>query len=377
MRNCLLILLELILAFNTAAEEEQSKKEQPLKLAAELADGSRIVGLPEITSIRVRTSFADLNIPLKLVQDLSFDGGKETCVINLNNGDTVTGTLNLKSFGLGTLFGQVTVPLTALKNFSVFSGEKDAGLILYYNFDDDRDGKVSDRSGRGHQGIISGNVLYEKSFKGKAARFTAPNSYIMCPDKELNLNGWKHVTVSAWVCFRAFTSYSCVVSRGEVTGERSGGIAMFAGGPIGAKWRNNVFRIIDGDQAVDASGSGFDREKGGHPTPGRWYHMAGTYDGKKIALYIDGELAASRDVPNPERGITDSPETKLVIGTDGMQSRIISWTDVYFGGLIDEIRMYNRTLSKEQIRALYKESSNAANTSSSSSPPPDEPRAIE
>ncbi len=361
-----------VFLFNSViADEEVARKNQPLKLAADLVDGSRVLGLPAVTSVNVRTSFADINLQLKAIQDLSFNKDRESCVINLQNGDTVTGSLNLKSLVLNTLFGQISVPVPALRSFTVLSGETGAGLILYYSFDNDRDGKVRDNSGYGHHGVVSGNVLYEKSFKGNAVCFTAKDSFVMCPDKELNVNGWKQVTVSIWVLFNRFTTYGCVVSRGEVTGERAGGIWLFAGGTSGGAWYPSLFRILNEDGGIDLKGTGFEKGGDGYPVLGKWYHMAGTYDGKNVSLYVNGELNASLEAPKQGAGIKDIPATKLVIGTDGMQSRITAWTDVYFDGRVDEVRIYNRALAKEEIRALYKaDSAMADKTYDNSSPAP-------
>lgn len=336
---------------------EKGTENQPLKLAVDLVDGSHVIGVPSVTSLDVRTPFADMNLPLKIVQEITFGGEEGKARITLQNGDALSASLNAKSLGLNTLFGAVDVPLSIVKGLYAASGDAAPGLVLYYTFDKDRDGKVIDQGGRGFNGTISGNVLYEKSFKGKAARFTAKNSYIVCEAKELNMNGWRQVTVSAWVLFRKLTTYACVLSRGAVTEDRVNGVTLFAGGTYGGSWYHNMFRVLKGEKAEDVYGVRF---QGTYPKLGKWYHMAGTYDGKNLCLYVDGELDASREVPDDELGISDNPANKLVIGTEGAQSRINSWEDMYVDGLVDEVRVYNRCLSREEIKGLYKDCSSMA-----------------
>lgn len=330
---------------------EAGKEDQPLKLAVDLEDGSHLIGVPAATSLSIRTPFADMAIPFKRIQAISLGAKDGNAILTLQNGDVLTGSPDARSLNVTTLFGAVEVPLSMVKGLSVVSGEAGAGLLLYYTFDQDRDGKVMDQSGHGFNGTVAGNVLYEPSFKGKAARFTAPNSYIVCEARELNMAGWRQATVCAWVQFRQFTTYGCVMSRGSVTDEQNGGLSFFAGGVYGGKWQHTLLRLMDKGNAVDANGTRF---QSAQPELGKWYHMAGTYDGRKLTLYIDGEPDAGVETPKGMEGITDSPATRLVIGTDGMRSRITSWTDVFLNGLVDEVRVYNRCLGAEEIRRLFR-----------------------
>ena len=72
----------------------------------------------------------------------------------------------------------------------------------------------------------------------------------------------------------------------------------------------------------------------------RWHHLAMTYDGADLKSYLDGRLVASKRVATkrvPGR-------TPLHVGRrqDGFN---------YFKGIIDEVRLYGRALSAEELRA--------------------------
>src|SRR5207248_324381 len=70
-----------------------------------------------------------------------------------------------------------------------------------------------------------------------------------------------------------------------------------------------------------------------------WTHLATTYDGSTLCLYVNGTQAASRSVGGPISGST-SP---LRIGGNNV------WGE-YFNGVLDEVRVYNRALSQAEIQ---------------------------
>jgi hypothetical protein len=80
--------------------------------------------------------------------------------------------------------------------------------------------------------------------------------------------------------------------------------------------------------------------------PGQWYHVAVTNVGNLATLYLDGTVVGSKSVP-----IETPAGTQFYIG------RIPgSLGDVRrLNGLVDEVSIYNRALSAEEIRAnMYK-----------------------
>jgi len=71
-----------------------------------------------------------------------------------------------------------------------------------------------------------------------------------------------------------------------------------------------------------------------------WSHLAATYDGTTLRLYVNGALAGSRAVASPL--ITSTGV--LRIGGNNV------WGE-WFAGLIDEVRLYNKALSATEIQA--------------------------
>ena len=76
--------------------------------------------------------------------------------------------------------------------------------------------------------------------------------------------------------------------------------------------------------------------------------MAGTYDNNSVKFYLNGELKDTLDDPNAW-GITLSQDTNdLGIGKQPEEN------DNQFEGIIDEVRLYDRALSDEEVEALYR-----------------------
>ncbi len=82
---------------------------------------------------------------------------------------------------------------------------------------------------------------------------------------------------------------------------------------------------------------------------GKWYHIAGTYDGTNVEMYIDGEpesvkgaLSADKAAWKPEWG------GKVAVG----QVLQLKYGPEAFTGGIDEVVLLSRALAQEEIRQL-------------------------
>jgi hypothetical protein len=80
------------------------------------------------------------------------------------------------------------------------------------------------------------------------------------------------------------------------------------------------------------------------PTPvevGKWHHVAATYDGRMMRVYVDGEEAASL----PRDGAINPSGANLCIGSYAPGN-----ARAFFQGVLDEVRIYNRALTPAEIR---------------------------
>lgn len=77
-----------------------------------------------------------------------------------------------------------------------------------------------------------------------------------------------------------------------------------------------------------------------------WHHLAATYDGQSINLYVDGQLDASSSTSEAVNELTDL----VYIG-----SRSDNPTGRYWDGLIDEVRIYSFAMDEKTIELLYEQ----------------------
>jgi hypothetical protein len=75
-----------------------------------------------------------------------------------------------------------------------------------------------------------------------------------------------------------------------------------------------------------------------------WHHVAGVHTGDfgKMRVYIDGRIVAKKNFSGP---VTKAPDTLVDIGGDRLSNN-------WFNGSVDEVRVYNRSLSKEEVQRL-------------------------
>ncbi|MBW8041858.1 MAG: hypothetical protein FVQ85_17920 [Planctomycetes bacterium] len=80
---------------------------------------------------------------------------------------------------------------------------------------------------------------------------------------------------------------------------------------------------------------------------GDWSHVTAVYDNMDMKIYLDGELEGMGTFV----GKTDvrAPDKNLAIGARSFDSVI----DQHFTGIIDDVRIYDRVLSAEEIEKLY------------------------
>lgn len=141
-------------------------------------------------------------------------------------------------------------------------------------------------------------------------------------------------SLSAWIKVDAFdTDWQTAVSRGDDSWR------------IARTYRDNDNRNA---MAFHVSGTVTNPNNGPSGTisvnDGNWHHVAGTYDGKVIRLYIDGVL----DVTQPAIGPVNLSSNPIVLGGQIHNNEVRR----LWKGLLDDVRVYNYGLSEAEVLAL-------------------------
>jgi phosphatidylserine/phosphatidylglycerophosphate/cardiolipin synthase-like enzyme len=172
--------------------------------------------------------------------------------------------------------------------------------------------------------------------------FTANGSnYVNIPDRqELRL---QQFSVSAW--FRTTINNNdkaaIIVNKGGFGIDGSNVPDMSYGIWIGCN--SNKGKVQAGFE--DANGRDYFVTSPNTYNDGNWHYVVVTYDGSVLRLYVDGQQVASLNTNN---AIPDYNWDKpLVIGKNSLDD------SRYFIGDIDEVRVYNRALSAQEVSDAY------------------------
>jgi hypothetical protein len=206
------------------------------------------------------------------------------------------------------------------------------GLIAYYPFN----GNAIDESNNGNDGTVSGAVLTTDRFGNlsKAYDFDGINDRIFIASSNYP-TGNVTISYSAWMYREESYNYT-------------GDFIIDVGDP-GAKNRRSSFSITTKQNwpyyCVQDNDISFNEYQIQNQ---KWYHLVLVKNGIEVTLYIDGEHIATKSIQEGQN-ITN---TRYAIGSnaDG------SWRGgEWFHGKLDDIRIYNRPLSEQEVITLYNE----------------------
>ncbi|MEK3947155.1 GH32 C-terminal domain-containing protein [Paenibacillus sp. FSL H7-0703] len=95
----------------------------------------------------------------------------------------------------------------------------------------------------------------------------------------------------------------------------------------------------------------------GHELPkNEWSYVNAVFDGNQgeIKLYLNGSEIASAAVPRGSR-LAEAADTDLLIGKNNHSSLLAEVFSLHmFSGIVDELKIYNRALSAEEVAASYR-----------------------
>jgi len=198
--------------------------------------------------------------------------------------------------------------------------------VLRLPFEDPPQEITYDRSGYGNDGTIYGAARVIGRGRN-ALKFDGVDDYVEV-SHSASLNATSAVTVGSWIKWISGTG--AILSKGDYPNENYYFLVL-SDGTLLLMGKIGVYRT---DLAASAAGE----------IPSDvWVHVVGKYDGSKGYLYKDGKLIKEQ-TPVRTGDLTTNTQA-LCIGRRGA-------TGVYFNGIIDEVRIYNRALSQPEIKRL-------------------------
>ena len=197
------------------------------------------------------------------------------------------------------------------------------GLVAGYGFEEPSGSTVSDVSGGASDGVLSGAVRVASARFGRGLAFDGIDDWVTVPDAS-GLDLTSAMTLEAWVYPSTVSGWRTVLLKEQPSDLI---YALYAGQGT-QPWGAHVFTTDDLWQTAPAK----------LPT-NAWSHLAATYDGTMMRLFVNGSQVASRALSGPIRVSSGV----LRLGGNAI------WGE-WFKGTLDEVRIYNRALTAGEIQ---------------------------
>jgi fibronectin type 3 domain-containing protein len=218
-----------------------------------------------------------------------------------------------RKWAVGLVAAALLVPATAKADTS--------GLVAAYGFEEASGTAVLDGSGNANTGTLAGPTRSASGRFGAALSFDGVNDVVNVPDAT-SLDATTALTLEAWVNPTAATNWRTVILKEQPAGMAYG---LYA----------------NTDTNRPSAHAYTSAEYGPAPVAtGAWTHLAATYDGAALRLYVNGTQVSSRSLS----GAITISSGALRIGGNAI------WGE-YFAGRIDEVRIYRRTLAPAEVQA--------------------------
>ncbi|MBW2990494.1 right-handed parallel beta-helix repeat-containing protein [Candidatus Woesearchaeota archaeon] len=281
------------------------------------------MGIIEGDLIKVGTN------PLNRITDVDYSTNTITLEqsITWNNGDAVTYPYYGTAPDIGAIEYNETIP---------------TGEVSYWAFE----GNLDDAwPGSNNGGTLESGATYSTGMCGQGVKLDGVGAYVQIPENDNLDMRTNNFTIALWVN----TSDTSLLEVLLIKEESMGSYRL-------RKRTNGVFRvdINDGVNSVTSTndGTAFD--------DGEWHHLAVVFDRSAgtMTRYLDGSVNGS---------INDISSVGDIDNNDGMEIGSDDGSDNFLTGTIDEVKIYNRTLSAIEIQQMYQ---NDVDTCVPPPPPP-------
>jgi hypothetical protein len=200
------------------------------------------------------------------------------------------------------------------------------GLVSWWS----AEGNARDAVAR-NNGTLQGRATFSPGMVGQAFNFNPASGTVLVPDSP-SLRLTNQLTIEGWINTRGTNTDYGIVSK--------------VGGAAG----NNGYQFgLSGNKLLgqfNSPGQSWPSSRIMYALPialGVWHHVAWTYDQSAMKLYFNGQPVATNVIG--ARPIVASRSSLRISGDDN--------NHVYFDGLIDEVAIYDRALSAEEIAGIY------------------------
>ncbi|MEK6794437.1 MAG: LamG domain-containing protein [Spirochaetota bacterium] len=214
----------------------------------------------------------------------------------------------------------------------LLSAQTEEGLLAYWSFDE-AEGQTAKDAGPWKMAGAVKNAVRVEGKKGSALKFNGKDAVVDMGNKE-PLNVISDLTIEFWMKASAAGNdgnpYSGVITKFEPVAPNGEGydIIVHKDGQLRA--------CVRGPGRIDTG------PRGAKVLDGAWHHIVVTATKLSVSLYIDGALSGGTATGSWESSPSKMP---FLIGA---RSGVAN-----FNGLLDEVRLYSRALTADEVKARY------------------------
>ena len=217
------------------------------------------------------------------------------------------------------------------------AGVWDDNFKMVQHMRDNSTSTILDSTSNANNGVkTAGNEPIENTGKiGRAQSFDGANDYVQVSDSS-SLDITAAITVEGWIKLASFSQPSTVAGKWrDLSGVGLRGYLL----AVGTDGKPRFYISTNGANYPAAIGSTA-------LLLNTWYHLAGTYDGTNIKLYVNGVQVATT---GQTVTISTNDENLLIGANDGFGGTTRKFTN----GIIDEVRISNNVRSAGWIKTIY------------------------
>jgi hypothetical protein len=218
------------------------------------------------------------------------------------------------------------------------------GLVLYLPLDEKSD-KAADKSDKGNHGVVYEARYTTKGRVGGAYVLDGSNDHIEIANSD-SLEVRKELTVAIWVKLASLGPKGYGNEQGYIVNKGDG---LWWNPAFCLGFEKGAGRVLF--HVCNETGS----QNGGGKTvmgttklePDMWYHLAGTYDGAEVKIYVNGRLEAAEKYS----GLLRADRAPIHLG--GGKLFGTGWGNQFtITGTIDELMIWDRALTKDEVSGI-------------------------
>jgi hypothetical protein len=218
------------------------------------------------------------------------------------------------------------------------------GLVGWWPFN----GNANDESGNGNNGTVYGATLTSNrmGIANSAYEFDGLNDYIDCGDIN-QIDGQNTLCINVWIKSNRNTSYARILGKEDSNSNLGINIKLSGPQDIGATSLYQITSNIRTTSLLPTAYSGFT------PDTIQWHMITLIFNGNgllnsdKCKIFIDGALSNSNYYDSISNAIAN---TTFPFWIGGIYPNP---TELPYDGLIDDIGIWNRALTQQEVANLY------------------------